>query len=85
MERPAEMVQTHSTEAATGTLQTDWVPGTVSGILHPHCSAGRSTLFIPPFFIRAFLFLAALGLSGGTQDPPSSLQHAVSLGCHANS
>ena len=88
-ERPTEMVQTHSTEAATGTLQTDRVPGTVSGVLHPHYSAGRSALFTPPFYIYIyiyfFFFLAALGLSGSTQDLRSSSQHAGSSVCQANS
>ena len=44
------MVRANPTEAATGTLETDYVPGTVSGILHLHYCAGRLALFIPFFY-----------------------------------
>lgn len=43
------MVRANSTEAALGTLETDYVPGTVSGILHLHHCAGRLALFFPFF------------------------------------
>lgn len=43
------MVRANSTEAAMGTLETDYVPGTVSGILRLHYCAGRLALFIPFF------------------------------------
>lgn len=46
---------------------------------------GRRYLSLLFLYVLFFFFLAALGLSASTQDPRSSLQHAVSLGCHANS
>ena len=54
-QRPVEMVQANSTEVAMGTRETQHVPGSVSGTLHPHYSAGRLALFIP--ILKLFIYL----------------------------